>query len=330
MRWVLGVVRVSVSASIGCRRSSEPPPVVSVPPPPDTPSTPVGPGSSPTEPPVDCASPANAPTVQPLDAPRGYHDLVFDADGYVIGSDGDALIRSDGVTFEVIAAGLGELDGIELLPNGDLVAASPETRSLVRIDPDGAVWTIATDVPAYSLALGPDGDLWTAGYGETYRVDPDTGERTPGLDANGRSLRAITAAADGRMYGVSEDNDCYGIVLAFSFDADGSPLPDPEWVWSPWDDADERALLCVPDGIAVDACGNVYVEEYVGLTLYRITPDKVVDPYVAFGFEDYGHGLTWGSGVGPWGSDALYLPQPNRANHAVEVVVGVPGAPGGW
>ncbi|MEQ1565077.1 MAG: hypothetical protein ABMA64_05520 [Myxococcota bacterium] len=278
-------------------------------------------------PPFDCAETPDAPLVRQLDVPRGYHDLVFDTEGNIIGSDGSSLIRSDGTTFEVIAPALGVLHGIEFLLDGDLVAASFETNALLRISLDGAVTTLATDLPAYSLAISPNGDIYTA-YEGSYRIDPESGEREPsGLDDQGFSLRSIAFASDGRLYGATTSPDCYGIVFAYDFDADGTPLPDPERVWSPWDTPNESAWICFPDAVAVDVCGNVYVTDYVARTLYRITPEGELAPYLVFEGTDYGHGLTWGSGLGPWRADALYLPQPYGDNRVLEAIVGVPGAP---
>jgi len=87
-----------------------------------------------------------------------------------------------------------------------------------------------------------------------------------------------------------------------------------------------RAGVAWLDGLTVDACGNLYVPNYETSAVYRIAPDGVVGLYLEQTLEQYGHGLEWGSGVGGWREDALYLPQPYDDATVVEVVVGVPGA----
>ena len=39
----------------------------------------------------------------------------------------------------------------------------------------------------------------------------------------------------------------------------------------------------------------------------------------------YGHGATWGTGVGGWLEDALYVPMPYGSNQVREIQIGVPG-----
>ncbi len=43
--------------------------------------------------------------------------------------------------------------------------------------------------------------------------------------------------------------------------------------------------------------------------------------------DEYGHGVEWGSGIGAWKADAIYLPQPYNGNTVVEVTLGIPRAP---
>jgi hypothetical protein len=80
------------------------------------------------------------------------------------------------------------------------------------------------------------------------------------------------------------------------------------------------------DGLGVDACGNLFVPDYNTSSLYRISPEGLVSLYYYFGSVAYGHGLAWGSGMGGWNAEALYLPQPYDENTVVEVVIGVPEA----
>ena len=80
------------------------------------------------------------------------------------------------------------------------------------------------------------------------------------------------------------------------------------------------------DGLAVDACGNLYVANFMTLQLLKITPDAQVSVYVDWSDtpELYGHGVIFGNGVGGFREDALYLPMPYNNNTVQEIVVGIP------
>ena len=80
------------------------------------------------------------------------------------------------------------------------------------------------------------------------------------------------------------------------------------------------------DGVEVDACGNIYVTEYVAGILWRISPDGAK-------IEDIAHlralwipNLHWGNGQGGFRSDRLYVQ--NRDDGSLfELDVGVEGKP---
>ena len=108
----------------------------------------------------------------------------------------------------------------------------------------------------------------------------------------------------------------WGQLLAVPLDETLTPNADPEvWVELPggWQDA-----------IGVDACGNVWVPDYFTSALYRISPDGNYEHMVETRERWYGHGIAWGSGIGGWRTDTIYMPQPYNENRVREVVVGVP------
>jgi hypothetical protein len=81
------------------------------------------------------------------------------------------------------------------------------------------------------------------------------------------------------------------------------------------------------DGVAVDACGAMYVPEYWSSRMYRVTSDGSVNIFFDWGAIDdsaYGHGAVFGHGIGGWREDAIYAPMPYDGNKVQEVVVGVP------
>lgn len=59
--------------------------------------------------------------------------------------------------------------------------------------------------------------------------------------------------------------------------------------------------------------------------MYRVTPEGEVSLYVDLGPTEYAHGAEWGSGVGGWRVDALYVSRPFDDDSVAEIVVGIPG-----
>ena len=61
------------------------------------------------------------------------------------------------------------------------------------------------------------------------------------------------------------------------------------------------------DGINVDACGNVYVTEYIKGDIWRITPDGAqVEKFVSLP-SSWIPNLRWGHGMYGWETDILYV-----------------------
>jgi sugar lactone lactonase YvrE len=132
------------------------------------------------------------------------------------------------------------------------------------------------------------------------------------------SLDGITFNADySRLYVNSE----MGSVSYIPFNPDGTTggrVPVAENV----------ALLL--DGMTADECGNVYIVQMAGV-IFRLTPDgqqqEVVDLNDLVGsYEERGlvNAVNFGSGIGGWKADALYIA--SMEGSAYEVVVGVKGA----
>jgi len=85
------------------------------------------------------------------------------------------------------------------------------------------------------------------------------------------------------------------------------------------------------DGMAVDACGNVYVCEYVAATVWRIPPDgSTIEPVVYLGGDTgWIPNMQFGSGYGGWDPLTLYVLD-FGAGRVFEVPVGVPDKPRGY
>jgi hypothetical protein len=109
-----------------------------------------------------------------------------------------------------------------------------------------------------------------------------------------------------------------GTILAVPFDEQGNP-GEPEVLV-------QGLGNHMLDGMGVDACGNIYVCEYLAAKVWRISPDgQIREPIVDFSSDtEWIPNMQWGSGVGGWVEDSLYVLD-IAANKMFEVPLGVPG-----
>ncbi len=277
-------------------------------------------GSETGELPYDCDA-----LVQPyvelreLDAPRAFHDVAFDDTGHLIGWDGFSAFMSApyGGAASLLLPGVTFVDGMDVLANGDIVyAAGSELRRLA----DNLQVTVEASgfVGAYGVTVGPDQRVYVGASDAVYRVDLELGQTEffVALPGNINTRATVFNLDSTRMYiATLSSGDVYVVELDIDLEPVGVPSVFASGVGSSWH-----------DGIGMDACGNLYVPEYFTGGLYRIDPQGVVTPLYMNDSVGYGHGLEWGSGVGGWRDDALYLPQPYDANTVRELVLGVPSA----
>jgi hypothetical protein len=266
-----------------------------------------------------CADIPDAPlAVEELTGPVAYHDLEFDTDGLLVGggSSGDTLFKAPASgSASVWVAGIYGVQGMDYLPDGDLVALT-NSQGLVRITPAGAVSTISSGIMGYGaqVTIGPDGMIYVGDNLSLYRVDPDT--NAVETLVGGLGVRGCDFSPDfTRMY--MQTNNGTGSIYVAELDGDmnivGSPtifatLPNScYWI----------------DGLRVDACGNVYVPCYDDSTLSRISPSGAVSTYYTWSFAQYGHGLKWGPGIGGWADTSIYFPQPYDGCTVMRMDVGV-------
>ncbi|MCP4868603.1 MAG: PQQ-dependent sugar dehydrogenase [Proteobacteria bacterium] len=128
------------------------------------PSTP-----DPDEPPAtdfDCSTvPDTLEPAATVEGARAYKGLAFDDAGLLVGSDTSALIKSSRTgDWSVFVPGVGEVEGMVYLPDGDLVVTTSwDDGNMRRITPDGGISLLVAGLGAYSVILGPDGRLYAAG-----------------------------------------------------------------------------------------------------------------------------------------------------------------------
>ena len=254
----------------------------------------------------------------PLPWARGYHDVVFDLDGHLIGMDATGnLMKADYEgNLDLWIPGIQSSEGMDRLPDGRIVYAG-WSAGVTAVSPDGTQEVLVPNAgDVHGVTVGPDHKVYYANTG-IYRVDPATHEieelipRNPqqgyrhlifNLDST-RMYIATLARGDIWYVDLDEDLNPTGPVEHFAEDVGGG--------WH--------------DGIGIDACGNLYVAEYYTMALYRVRADASVEVLGRLNSgSDYGHGLEWGSGLGGWKTGALYLPLPYDQMKVKEVWIGAP------
>ncbi len=294
------------------------------------------------EPMFDCTTIPELPVVASVvrSVPGG-EDLEFDAHGNLVLAERgqNALFLIPRVGDQVLLnpdINLVSTAGTAVLPNGDIVVADEFSPLIARVDPNTGQMTPITYGPGIGgcngLIVGSDGMLYCATYWDgpptsgVARIDPDTGDAellypAPGIDG-------ITFAADESFLYFNE-GEFYGAGTGRLFRApfvDGE-LGEVEDLGPPL-----AATQGTVDGMVSDVCGNVYIAtqglnspECAGSSTVRVTPDDEVEIVACLGNNSFTPGLAFGSGVGGWESDALYVI--DWLGVVWEVPVGVPGAP---
>ena len=221
-------------------------------------------------------------------------------------------------TGALFVPGLGVVQGMNWLHDGDLVVAVDQNRTLTRVNAKGGTSTLATDVGAYGVIVGPDSYIYTANYQSIHRIDPKTGDKEVLISKNRVSPRVLNFSPDfSKLYVgtyMGNGGKIYEVTLDKNLDPVGGLTVFATGV----------GTGSYHDALEVDAGGNIYVVDYSTSTLWRITPAGKVSNLHNFGSRNYGHGITWGNGVDGWRDDAIYLPQPYNGNNVVDVVIQVP------
>jgi hypothetical protein len=269
-------------------------------------------------PPVDCAAvPAGPRPAKLLDRHHPVEDLAFDAE-HLVWSDGTHLYRSPRVgAHQVFVPNLAAREGIRILPTGDFVVADRDGGRLLRVDQTGAVVTVLSSL---SFPDGIEVDraglvyLTDLGTGQVLRVDPYTNEFTVLVDQQIEAPDGITFDPEfEHLYigGVAGVSTIFRLAVA----ADGTPGALETYVT----DVGSGQY----DGIATDACGNLYICDLADSKVYRVAPDKTVSVVVdRTATHSYMTSVQWGSGVGDWDTRSIYIPDVGYG--LLEVDVGVP------
>ncbi len=257
------------------------------------------------KPPIDCNALKPLPiTATALEGFTDAEDFAFDAEGNVVSEKTGNVVKQPKDGARVLFSpniGAFETAGTRYLSNGDLMLADVDNGGLLRFDAAGSPTTVLSGF-AYpnGLEVGMDDFVYVAEHnaGNIRRVNPDTGEFTiiaSGLDApNGLSF-----SPDYRTLYVNSFGG--GTVHSITVDDQGA-WSDPVLLGTTNDGGGGGGL----DGMAVDACGNVYVTEYIAGFVWRFTPEGVREK-VAELPSQWIPNMHWGSGIGGWDENILYV-----------------------
>lgn len=258
-----------------------------------------------------------------LDDYPSSEEFHFDAAGNVWNASGSVLYKTPygGAPVEHAPYAVAEAAGTRILPDGSGIAVANEWNGSVdRIDlVTGAKSVIAASIDSpNSIGFDDRGFLYVAAYGAVLRYPLAGGGPEVLVSLPSHDFDGITFAPDfSRVYFNHDDGGTIGYV---DLAVDGAVLN--VGVLAQINQAGSPVEL---DGATADACGNVYVVGTSG-DVYRVDPLGNAIRYFTVPGGAWTTSINFGSGVGGWGRDRLYVME--RYNGLrVELEVGVDGYP---
>lgn len=266
----------------------------------------------------------------------GAEDLEFDGNGNLViavrGTNALFLYPREGAPMLLNPdLNLASITGTAILPDGDIVVADEGQSKIARVNPDDGTVTYISYSGSGSngLVVGNDGFMYAASYGSgVLRIDPE--------DGTTQFLYDLTSGIDGITFGPDYDllyfneGEIYqagdGRLFRGHLDG-GEEFEEVEDLGPPLE-----ATQGTVDGMTADVCGNVYIATQnvnnggcAGSSVVRVTPEDEPELVTCFGNSAFTPSLTFGSGLGDWELDSLYVI--DWYGKIYEVPVGVPGRP---
>jgi len=276
-----------------------------------------------TEPPNCDGEPLGAGSYQWLDLDSS-EDFTIGSDGMMYG----ISMTTQGLTRQTID-GSGEMlfpnvsswgRGVRFLSDGRLVVAEPDSGVLLIFDPVtwGSQVLVAGLVSPNGLAIDDRDFIYlTQLSGRVLRIHPDTGDYTV-LHDTPVSTDGITFAPDYRtLYWNSEEGQVIRVVL----NDDGEVIDGPTMVT----EINFAGGWGILDGMAADACGNVYVVKMEG-EIIKVTPDG--DQSLLVDLTSQGvfiSAVNFGPGFGGFEEGRMYVMDLGQGVYEIDV-----GIPGKW
>jgi DNA-binding beta-propeller fold protein YncE len=271
----------------------------------------------------DCSQLPAKPKVTLLPNFVGTEDIAFDDAGNVIESDQTNIYKTTRAGMrKTFVPNLPFRAGMRLTKSGYLIVNDESTGTLWRIAPNGSRKALMTGLSyPNGMEIGKDDFAYFTDQsaGKVYRVNTETGENTvltTGVpEPNGLTFSVNYDKLYIGSFGGTLDQAIYQLEMS----PNGTPGALSKFKTGVGTGSH--------DGMAVDACGNLYVADYGDSKVYRITPSGSMTAILEgdpFGL-DYHANFDWGRGVGGWETDHLYVLTVGRG--IKELQLSVPSKP---
>jgi sugar lactone lactonase YvrE len=218
--------------------------------------------------PIDCRAIVRGPVTPELfvSGYDGSEDLAFDGKGGLALKQDDKImiVRAD-KSETMLAEQIPVAYGSRFIADGRLLVALPQDGKVIAVDPRGAVSDFVGGVlGANGIYADTAGDVWLTEFGgsKLIRIKPDMSEETIVMGPDAVSANGVVF--DPQRGLVFYTNYQLGIVRSVAIDGQGEPAA-PQLVTT--------IPASAPDGLTLDACGNLYVVDQGNSRLFRVLLD---------------------------------------------------------
>jgi sugar lactone lactonase YvrE len=274
--------------------------------------------------PIDCNDLSDGPfePVLVVEGFDGSEDLAFDGQGgLALKKDGGVVVIAADLSETVLTPSIPQAYGTRFLGDGRLLVALPGDDVVIAVDPDGALGDFVMQVQGPNgIFPDLDGNVWITEFGgdRVIRVAPDLTETTIAMGDDAASANGVVFDPDRGLLFFTNYQD--GLIRRVAIAGDGSPGAAEVVV---------EIEGAAPDGLAMDACGYLYVVDQGGGALHRVLLDELGmatnDPNEPIAvFASNVANAQFGVGAG-WDPHTLYLSGNPGDVYAVQVEF--PGAP---